>query len=74
MAWINTDVEVDLDVFDDQELIDELEGRGWYVGEEKGWEPDEPLTKDEKLFIADLFSNAEIGSKEYFIYEKLRKK
>lgn len=74
MAWINMDVEVELGAIDDQELIDELEERGWFVGEEKGWEPDEQLTQDEILLIADLFSNAEIGSNEYFIYEKLRKR
>jgi hypothetical protein len=74
MAYTTVDVYVDLNDFDDQELIDELENRGWFVGEEKGWEPDEQLTKDEIQLIADLFSNAEIGSKKYFIYEKLRKR
>jgi hypothetical protein len=74
MPWVNMDVQIDMGEFDDQELIDELENRGWFVGEEKGWEPDEQLTKDEIHLIADLFSNAEIGSDEYFIYEKLRKR
>ena len=68
MPYMTVDVHVDLNEFDDQDLIDELENRGWFVGEEKGWEPDEQLTKDEILLIADLFSNAEIGSEEYFIY------
>jgi hypothetical protein len=74
MPYMTVDVHVDLNEFDDQDLIDELENRGWFVGEEKGWEPDEQLTQDEILLIADLFSNAEIGSNEYFIYEKLRKR
>jgi hypothetical protein len=74
MPYMTVDVHVDLNEFDDQDLIDELENRGWFVGEEKGWEPDEQLTKDEILLIANLFSNAEIGSNEYFIYEKLRKR
>jgi hypothetical protein len=74
MPYMTVDVHVDLNEFDDQDLIDELENRGWFVGEEKGWEPDEQFTKDEKLLIAGLFSNAEIGSEEYFIYEKLRKR
>ena len=74
MPYMTVDVHVDLNDFDDQDLIDELENRGWFVGEEKGWEPDEQLTKDEKLLIAVLFFNAEIGSEEYFIYEKLRKR
>jgi hypothetical protein len=55
-------------------LIDELENRGWFVGEEKGWEPDVSLTQNEINLIADILSNAEIGSEEYFIYEKLRKR
>ena len=74
MPYVNMDIQFDLGAIDDQELIDELEDRGWFVGEEKGWEPDESLTQNEILFIADLFSNAEIGSEEYFIYEKLRKR
>ena len=74
MPYMTVDVHVDLNEFDDQDLIDELENRGWFVGEEKGWEPDEQLTQNEKLLIAGLFSNAEIGSEEYFIYEKLRKR
>ena len=74
MPYMTVDVHVDLNEFDDQDLIDELENRGWFVGEEKGWEPVEQLTQNEILLIADLFSNAEIGSEEYFIYEKLRKR
>jgi len=31
MAYVTTEVEVYLDEFDDQELLDELEGRGYYV-------------------------------------------
>jgi len=74
MPYMTVDVHVDLNEFDDQDLIDELENRGWFVGEEKGWEPDEQLTQNEILLIADHFSNAEIGSEKYFIYEKLRKR
>lgn len=32
MASITTEVEVYLDEFDDAELVDELENRGYYVG------------------------------------------
>lgn len=74
MAYITVDVEVDLYNFDDQELIDELETRGWYVGEQKGVKPDEQLTLEEKDVILNLFARANPGSIEYNIYEKLRKK
>ena len=68
------EVEVDLDDFDHQDLIDELEKRGWFVGEEKGWEPDEPLTEDEITAILDRFQMAIPGTIGYNIYEKLRKR
>lgn len=74
MAYINVEIDVELDEFDDQELIDELESRGWYVGEEKNWEPDEPLTREEKDVIVKLMGIGKVGSIEYNIYEKLRKR
>ena len=67
-------VEVDLREFDDQDLIDELEGRGWFVGEEHGWRPNEGLTDEEMYYIASLLINAPLGSFAHGIYEKLRKK
>ena len=72
MAYIEVDVE--LDIFDDQDLIDELEERGWFVGPDKDWEPDEGLTDEEKDVIVDLLAHAKPGSIEYNIYEKLRKR
>ena len=69
MAYV--EVEVGLEEFLDQELIDELEERGWYVSED---EPDEQLTREEKDVILDLFTRAKPGSMEYEIYEKLRKR
>jgi hypothetical protein len=74
MANINVDIEVDLEEFDDQELIDELEDRGWFVGEEKGWEPNEELTDDEIEYIVSLLIHAMPGTFAYEIYEKLRKR
>ena len=74
MAYITVDVDVELDEFEDQELIDELEGRGWFVSEEKGWEPDQQLTREEKDVILELLARAKPGSIEYNIYEKLRKR
>ena len=44
-------VEVDLDEFDDQDLIDELQYRRWFVGPEKDWRPNEELTDDEIEYI-----------------------
>jgi len=71
MAYISVEVDVELDEFDDQELIDELEGRGWYVSEE---EPGEPLTSEEKDVIVNLMGIGKVGTIEYNIYEKLRKR
>lgn len=51
MAYVQVDV--DLDEFDDQELIDELEYRGWIVGEEKGREP-LVLRKEDLDFIRNV--------------------
>ncbi len=69
MAYIS--VEVSLEEFDDQELIDELESRGWYVSED---EPEEQLTREEKDVIVNLMGIGKVGSIEYNIYEKLRKR
>ena len=74
MAWINMDVEVELSAVDDQELIDELENRGWFVGEEKGWEPNEQLTEDEIAAVLEKFEMSSPGTVGYAIYEKLRKR
>ena len=71
MAYISVEVEVELDEFDDQELIDELEDRGWYVSEE---DPGEPLTTEERDVIIKLMGIGKVGSIEYNIYEKLRKR
>lgn len=72
MPYIEIDVE--LDDFDDQDLIDELESRGWFVGPDKDWEPDEGLTDEEKDVIVNLMGIGKVGSIEYDIYEKLRKR
>ena len=69
MAYVS--VEVSLEEFDDQELIDELEERGYYVGED---EPDEQLTEDEITAILERFQMAVPGTTGYNIYEKLRKR
>jgi len=71
--YIDVTVDIDMGEFDDQDLIDELENRGWYVGEEKGWTPNEELTEDEILCILKKFQDATPGTIEYFIYEKLKR-
>lgn len=74
MPYVNMDVEFELDTVDDQELIAELENRGWFVGEEKGWEPDEELSQEEITFILNKFQMSLPGTIGYEIYEKLRKR
>ena len=75
MAYVNVDVDVDLSDFEDQDLIDELEGRDWFVGPEKGWEPThEDLEYDEITAILERFQMSLPGSIGYNIYEKLRKR
>jgi hypothetical protein len=74
MAWVTVDVDVDMDQFEDQELIDELEGRDWFVGPEKGWEPPADLEHDEIDAILERFQMSLPGTVGYNIYEKLRKR
>lgn len=73
MPYIDVTVDVDLNEFDDDELIDELESRGWVVSEEKGKEFLH-LTEDELDYIADLVCNAKPGTLGYEIYQKVKKK
>lgn len=69
MAYVSVEVEVELDEFEDCELIDELESRGWYVSED-----DLDLTREEKDVIINMMGIGKVGSIEYNIYEKLRKR
>lgn len=69
MAYI--EVDVNLEDFEDQELIDELEERGYYVSED---EPEEQLTREEKDVILDFVYRSKPGTIAYNIYEKLRKR
>lgn len=72
MPYIDVTVDVDLDSFDDQQLIDELEDRGWTVSDEKGMEV--MNFDDEELdFICDLVKDARPGTVGYEIYLKVRK-
>ena len=73
MPYVNVDVNIDLDEFDDQELIDELEDRGWIVSDEKGKEFLD-LTSDELDYIVDLVINCKPGTTGREIYDKLKKR
>lgn len=66
-------VEVELDEFDDYELIDEIKSRGWLVSEKKGKEF-LGLTSDELDYIVDLIINCKPGTTGREIYDKLKKR
>lgn len=76
MASITVDVDVYLDEFDDQELIDELEDRGWIVSDSKhqGGPAPEPLTSLEMEIVANAFKDCKPGTIGNGIYEKMRKR
>ena len=71
-------VEVDVDTgdFDDDDLISELESRGWWVSPEKNWKPIE-LNDEHKDWICEKIRSenldlTDMTAKE--IYDELRKK
>lgn len=65
MAYVH--VEVELDEFSDDELIEELEARGYQVLDA------DSLTEEEKAYIRDLCSETWPGDIRHSIYEKLMK-
>ena len=73
MAYINVEIDVELEEFDDQELIDELEERGYRVVEDSVYVP-EDLIQEEIEFIVGMFSTYMPGTIGYNIYEKMRKR
>ncbi len=66
-------IDVDLSEFDDDDLIDELEERGYRVVEDDEYVPGE-LTSEEITVILDRFQMSLPGTIGYDIYEKLRKR
>ena len=66
-------VDVNLCDFDDDDLIDELEVRGYRVVEDSVYVP-EDLIQEEVEFIAGVFSTYMPGTIGHSIYEKLRKR
>jgi hypothetical protein len=76
MAYISVEIDVELKEFDDQELIDELEERGYRVDrvvEDSVYVP-EDLIQEEIEFIVGMFSTYMPGTIGYNIYEKMRKR
>ena len=69
MATVQLEVDVYTVDFSDDELIEELEGRGYNVQDYE-----DRLTSEEIEVIIDLVSSAKPGTIQYEIYEKLRKR
>ena len=51
MANITVDVDVYLDEFDEDEIVDELESRGYYVSKDK---PSKGFDREDWQFLLDL--------------------
>ena len=67
MAYVN----IDLSDFDDDDLIDELEGRDYKIIDST---EEDQLTVDEITAILERFQMSLPGTVGYNIYEKLRKR
>jgi hypothetical protein len=65
-------VDISLDCIDDDDLIDEIEHRGYRV-EDDDYTPGD-LIPEEVDFILATFSTYAPGTMGYHIYEKLRKR
>jgi hypothetical protein len=66
-------VDISLDCIDDDDLIDEIEHRGYRVVEDDDYPPGD-LIQEEVDFILATFSTYAPGTMGYHIYEKLRKR
>jgi hypothetical protein len=66
------DVDVDLEYFDDDDLVDELESRDYVVYHEDD-ERDDLLSKEDRHALLMLIDshNPDVGSPMYFIREKI---
>lgn len=66
------DFEIDLDEWDDDELIEEIKGRGYEVVKE---DPIEKVLSPEELeALRGAIQDSEPGSLLYSVYEKIRKR
>ena len=66
-------VDISLDCIDDDDLIDEIEHRGYRVVEDDDYTPGD-LIQEEVEFIVGMFSTYMPGTIGYNIYEKMRKR
>lgn len=74
-TYVTVEVDADevLEQLDDQELIDEIESRGWTVVEDDAPEELFELTRGDLELLMSLLVDARIGSREYFLREALYK-
>ena len=73
-SYTTVDVDVYLDEFDDQDLIDELEDRGYTVKEKNDFFSPDELDEVEIAAIVGAFQDCRPGTIGNEIYEKLRKR
>jgi|LakMenE18May11ns_1017448.scaffolds.fasta_scaffold9447402_2 hypothetical protein len=66
-------IDISLREFDDDDLIDEIEDRGYRVVEDDEFVPGD-LIPEEVDFILATFSTHAPGTMGYHIYEKMRKR
>lgn len=71
MPYVTVDVDVDLDEFSDDELVEEMESRGFDVSKEIKYRPD-ALDKYEIEYLIDLVDKTEKRDYNYYrIRDKL---
>lgn len=70
MPYVTVDVDVDLDEFSDDELVEEMESRGFDVSKEIKYRPD-ALDKYEVDYLLELVDKAE---KKHYNHYTLREK
>lgn len=73
-SYVTIDVDVYLDEFDDDALIEELEDRGYTVVDKNESFDVSDLTSDEIAAIVGAFQHCKPGTIGNDIYEKLRKR
>ena len=69
MTTITVDVDVDLDEFDDSDLIDELESRGYTAVRSEGYE--KPFDREDWQYLLDLLDKQPVTWYTRRVREKL---
>lgn len=72
--YITVDVEVYLDEFIDDDLIKELQDRGYTINGKNEEDKEDSLDSLEREIVANAFINCKPGTIGNFIYEKMRKR